>query len=131
LLLTRRPVTTVDTESFQDVDDVGDDFGVPKQTIYLGKATGYRPQELRVDSICAFDLCNGDRSASSGGAGAGERVKTASRAHQADLTPAAVTAVTATGSRGDPLIHQYPEIDRRFRRSRPRQCAVSSACPPN
>ena len=47
-LPTRRPVKPMDHQELWDVDDLANYLGVPKQTIYGWRTTGYGPQGFRV-----------------------------------------------------------------------------------
>ena len=48
LLPTRRPVKPMEHQELWDIDDVANYLGVPKQTIYGWRTTGYGPQGFRV-----------------------------------------------------------------------------------
>jgi len=48
LLPTHRPVKPMEHQELWDIDDVANYLGVPKQTIYSWRTTGYGPQGFRV-----------------------------------------------------------------------------------
>ena len=48
VLPTRRPVKPMEHQELWGVDDLANYLGVPKQTIYAWRTTGYGPQGFRV-----------------------------------------------------------------------------------
>lgn len=44
----RRPITPMDHQELWNIDEVANYLGVPKQTIYAWRTTGYGPQGFRV-----------------------------------------------------------------------------------
>ena len=48
----------IDAQELWDIDDVADDLGVTKQTIYSWRTTGYGPAGFRVGQVCSMVALN-------------------------------------------------------------------------